>query len=222
VSEISDSILRTYPGYLFDLDGTLIDTAPDINAALNYALKAAGYDAVEEALTRHWVGHGARACIEQALAHKKVPRRILDAMLADFLVRYREHIAVASQPYPGVVETLHALRERGAVLGVVTNKHGDLTIPLLDELGMLDTFSTVICGDSAGKPKPAADPVLMACGELRLEPARVLFVGDSQTDVLAARAARCPVVCVPYGYNHGVPPDQLGADALIESFADLV
>jgi phosphoglycolate phosphatase len=213
---------RAFRGYLFDLDGTLIDTVPDINAALNHALAEADFEPVDQTLTRLWVGHGARACLEQALAHRSVPRKRIDAMLETFLAYYRENIAAASQPYPGVRKALTRLARRGALLGVVTNKRADLTIPLLEALDLISAFRTVISGDTAARPKPAADPVLMACAELGLTPLEVLFVGDSETDVLAARAAGCPVVCVPDGYNHGIAPGELGADALIESFADLV
>ena len=211
-----------YPGYLFDLDGTLVDTAPDINAALNHVLVSAGHDPVSESLTRHWVGHGARACLSQALEHVAVPDDRIEEMLADFLDHYYAHVADLSAPYPDVVATLSTLRTRGAKLGVVTNKRGDLSNKLLDHLGLSKLFHCIVCGDSTLNPKPAADPTLLACGELSLSPAEVLFVGDSTTDVESARAAGCPVVCVPGGYNHGAAPAELGADSIIDSFADLV
>lgn len=214
--------MRRYSGYLFDLDGTLIDTAPDINAAVNHALALAGLQGVDESLTRHWVGHGGRVLIQQALEHQRGPEDALEEVVREFLDYYERHIADSSRPYPHVVESLQALRERGARLAVVTNKRTRLTIPLLEALALSDLFHTVVCGDTAAQPKPAADPALHACAALRLDPADVLFVGDSETDVACARAAGCDVVCVPDGYNHGTPAKKLGADGVIDSFRDLV
>ncbi|MGD8417654.1 MAG: phosphoglycolate phosphatase [Pseudomonadales bacterium] len=214
--------MKTYAGYLFDLDGTLIDTAPDINAALNHVLARHGQETVDIALTRHWIGHGAKAVIEQALARQGGSVEALDALLEHFLDHYRAHIADHSRPYPAVVETLEHLRQSGARLAVVTNKRTDLTRPLLAALDLDRLFDAVVCGDTAPSPKPAADPALFACKALRVSPQEVLFVGDSEPDVSCARAAGCPVVVVRDGYNHGIPATRLGADAVIESFHDLV
>jgi phosphoglycolate phosphatase len=214
--------VKAYRGYLFDLDGTLVDTAPDISAALNHALGIVGLESVDEALTRHWVGHGSRVLVQQALLHQGGPEDALAEVQRQFLEYYERHIADHSAPYPYVVETLQVLRDRGARLAVVTNKLTRLSVPLLQALGLAQLFHTVVCGDTAAQPKPAADPALHACAAMGLEAAEALFVGDSETDVACARAAGCPVVCVADGYNHGVPAHQLGADAVIDSFKDLV
>jgi phosphoglycolate phosphatase len=214
--------MSPYAGYLFDLDGTLVDTAPDLNAALNRALTGAGLAPVSEALTRHWVGHGARVLIEQALHHQGGSPGLADDLHEAFLDHYQRHIADLSRPYPHVVSTLATLRARGAKLAVVTNKRTSLTRLLLDALDLTARFDAVVCGDTAALPKPAADPALYACEALGLQPKDVLFVGDSETDVACARAAGCAVVCVPDGYNHGVAPEALGADAVIRSFRDLI
>lgn len=214
--------MRGYAGYLFDLDGTLVDTAPDINRALNHALGRAGLAPVDEALTRHWVGHGARVLVQQALLHQHPGDADPERMLGDFLDHYAAHIADHSLPYPRVIEALEVLRGRGARLAVVTNKMSRLAVPLLQALDLTNLFDSIVCGDTAPLPKPAADPAWHACRELRLPPHQTLFVGDSTTDVACARAAGCPVVCVADGYNHGVAPEALGADAIIESFWDLV
>ncbi|HEX7037739.1 MAG TPA: phosphoglycolate phosphatase [Pseudomonadales bacterium] len=215
-------MVKRYPAYLFDLDGTLVDTAPDINAALNHALGVAGLDGVDEALTRHWVGHGGQVLIEQALHHQGGPEDVVPDVLREFIAYYEAHIADRSVPYPHVVESLEALRARGARLAVVTNKRTRLSIPLLDALGLRHLFHTVVCGDTAERPKPAPDPALHACAALGVAAADALFVGDSETDVACARAAGCPVVVVPDGYNHGIAPAELGADAVIDSFRELV
>lgn len=218
--------LSAYDGYLFDLDGTLVDTAPDINAALNHALQRHGYTGVDEAITRHWIGHGARVLIRQALQNQQAAAAasdtITDALLTDFIRYYEEHIADNSKPYPGVIDALKQLRRRGAKLAVVTNKLTTLSEQVLDALELTRYFESIVCGDSTDNPKPAADPALLACRELSVPVTRVLFVGDSATDVDCARAAGCDVVCVPDGYNHGIAASELGADAVIESLQDLV
>lgn len=218
----ASSAIPAYAGYLFDLDGTLVDTAPDINTALNAALTGAGYDPVDEALTRHWVGHGARVLIEQALDHQGRPRDALESLRDAFIDHYERNIAVASRPYPHVVDALAALRARGARLGVVTNKMTRLTLPLLAALDLDRWFACVVCGDTTARPKPAPDPALHAGALLGVGMHETLFVGDSDTDVNCARSAGCAVVCVAGGYNHGIPPARLGADRVIASFRELV
>ena len=214
--------MKPYPGYLFDLDGTLVDTAPDINAALNAALVEHGYQRVNEALTRHWIGHGAKVLVEQAFDYHRKPHHESDIVLTAFLAYYETHVADLSRPYPGVLDALLSLHTRGARLAVVTNKMTTFSVAILNALGMAQHFDAVVCGDTTASPKPAADPALHACKALGIAPSDALFVGDSETDVLCARAAGCPIVCVRDGYNHGVPAAQLGADAVIESFSDLV
>lgn len=216
--------MDTYDAYLFDLDGTLVDTAPDLMAGLNVCLAEHGYAEVDEELTRRWVGHGAAKMIEQALVHQgsdEPPAHLAKSMFDLFLEHYTLHIADESAPYPGVREALDSLG-RHASLGVVTNKVSRLTTPLLDALGLAGCFEVVVCSDTVGVFKPAADPALHACAALGVEPARTLFVGDSITDVQCARAAGCDVVCVPYGYSGSIPPEDLGADRLIDSLICLV
>ena len=214
--------MKRYPGYLFDLDGTLVDTAPDLNAALNHSLASHGYPTVDEALTRHWVGHGARALVEQAMAQHQIAADLAERLVAVFIEHYEQHIAVHSLPYPGVVDALDHLQRGGARLAVVTNKMTRLTIPLIRALDLHGFFETIVCGDTTDTPKPAAEPALHACRILDVAAADALFVGDSTTDVDCARAAGCPIVVVRDGYNHGVPAEELGADGIIESFTDLV
>ena len=216
--------MDTYDAYLFDLDGTLVDTAPDLMAGLNVCLAEHGYMEVDESLTRRWVGHGAAKMIEQALVHQgseEPPAHLSKSMFDRFLDYYALHIADESRPYPGVREALDSLGQH-AGLGVVTNKVSRLTTPLLDALDLARCFEVVVCSDTVGVFKPAPDPALHACASLGVNPARALFVGDSITDVQCARAAGCDVVCVPYGYTGGIPPENLGADRLIDSLICLV
>lgn len=218
---------RRYAGYLFDLDGTLVDSAPDITGALNAALHRIGRPTVDEALTRHWVGHGSRVLIERALAHlepgtgtadESTMGRAMDA----FIEHYRAHIADASRPYPGVVDALNGLARGGAQLAVVTNKLGSLSEQLLVALRLRRFFAAVVGGDTLPKRKPDAAPALFACRQMHVTPSDALFVGDSATDVETARAAGCAVVCVRDGYNQGTPAERLGADGVIDSLIALL
>jgi len=218
---------RTYRAYLFDLDGTLVDSAPDINSALNVALAAAALPPVDERLTRHWIGHGARVVLEQAFIHRGAAARLANEgemarLLSIFLDHYSRHIADASGPYPGVADALRELADRGARLAVVTNKLAGLSNQLLEAVGLDRYFGAVVCGDSLPQRKPDPAPALLACRLLDVAPHEALFVGDSTTDVETARNAGCLVVCVRDGYNHGIAPEALGADALVDSLLELV
>jgi phosphoglycolate phosphatase len=221
------TLARRYRAYLFDLDGTLVDSAPDINGALNAALAAGGHPSVAEHLTRHWIGSGSRALIERALTHQQAGDCIADAahmqdLLAAFVAYYSAHIADKSRIYPDVVETLASLCAGGAQLAIVTNKLSGLSVQLLEALGLRDYFAAVVGGDTLSQRKPDAAPALHACAMLGRTPQESLFVGDSATDVDTARAAGCPVVCVRAGYNHGTPAELLGADAVIDSLIELL
>lgn len=209
--------------YLFDLDGTLVDTAPDLMRALNHALAGAGVAPADEALTRHWVGHGVRAMLGAAFEHHGValPASRLDELEAGCVAYYSSHIADHSKPYPGVVRTLAEL-SKSAPLAVVTNKPTRLSEELLDALDMRCFFRLVVGRGSTAKPKPDAAPALHACEGLAVSPADALFVGDSDVDVRCARAAGCGVVVVRHGYSHGTPPECLGADRVVDSFLDLL
>ncbi len=215
---------KSYAAYLFDLDGTLIDTAPDLHAALTHTLTTAGYKPCTEAMTRHWIGHGARAMIREALVFQNCTavEDEVERLFQPFLDYYAAHPTTHSKLYPGVVSTLTALQLRGAHLAVVTNKIEQLTHPILTNLELDQFFSSVIGGDTATHPKPDAAPVQLAMDELGVGTDETLFVGDSETDVLAANAAGIPVVCVRDGYNHGVDVATLSLDGVIDSFADLL
>lgn len=216
--------LKDYPAYLFDLDGTLIDSAPDIHRALNVTLLEFGMAEVDEAMTRLWVGHGSRRLLQSAI--DKAPdcgyTEPDQAMLDCFMSYYNAHIADHSQPYDGVREALSTLNARGAKLAVVTNKYLNLSLSVLEQLSLIDEFVTVVGHESSATPKPAPDPALLACERLGVMPGDALFVGDAPPDVGCARAAGCEVVVVSYGYNMGVDPHELGGDAVIDSLTELL
>lgn len=213
----------SYAAYLFDLDGTLVDTAPDLSRALNHTLAQAGLGDVDESLTRHWVGHGVRAMLQAAFEHLGLPARQdeLDHHQAVLVDHYAAHIADYSLAYPTVEETLTTLADR-APLAVVTNKPTDLSNRLLDALDLARHFEVVVGRGSTEHFKPHPEPALYACQRLGEAAGQALFVGDSETDVLCARAAGCDIVLYRHGYNHGMDPDQLGADRVIDSFDALV
>jgi len=207
----------------FDLDGTLVDTAPDLCRAVNHALAAIGRAPVSEDTTRHLVGGGARAMLARALDRTggAVDDATFEQLHADLIAHYERHTSEHSAPYPGCLAALDALEARGCRLAVVTNKAEHLARKLLDELGMSHRFDCLIGGDTLGreraKPKrDMIDEALRRCGGTRFA-----MVGDSSFDVRAARAAEVPVVVLGIGY-HDVPPEELGADALIGHFDELV
>ena len=221
---MNKSNIGPFDAYLFDLDGTLIDTAPDLMHALNRTLNHAGFETVDLKLTRHWVGHGAKVMLDEAISHQgnaKLPDSRLDELYEYFLVCYRADIAKESTPYPGVVRTLDRLLSRTRKLGVVTNKRQDLSMQLLRELDLYKYFNVVVGGDTLQVAKPEPQPIHYACNELVVKPEETLFVGDSITDVNAARNAGCPVACMRDGYNHGTPAEELGADWVIDSICEL-
>jgi len=221
--------LTHYRTWLIDLDGTLVDSAPDLHGALEATLRRYDYGTVSEEMVRQFVGSGARVLIERALAERypqpaarKAAMASIDALHAYFLDYYAEHIADRSQPYPGVREALSALRERGIALAVVTNKYEGLSRQLLDALDLSGYFGAVVGGDTLSVRKPDPGPLFEACRQLGSDPAEAVMIGDSITDIRAARNADMPVVCVSYGYNHGEDIHSAGADRVVDSLEGLI
>ena len=207
---------------VFDLDGTLVDTAPDLVGALNTVLREQGLPALPLAQAREMVGRGARALIEQGFAAAGAP---LDparaaALVEQFIAAYLARIADESRPFDGVLAALDQLAAAGATLAVCTNKRTDLSLALLDALNMTDRFAAVIGADRAPAPKPDASHLLTAIAAAGGRPARAIMVGDSASDIGAARAARVPSVLVSFGYTE-IPPADLGADLMIDRFDEL-
>ncbi|HEY1962173.1 MAG TPA: HAD-IA family hydrolase [Rhizomicrobium sp.] len=210
------------PALLFDLDGTLVDTAPDLLSALNAVLISERRETVDPMTLRHMVGHGARSLIEQAMAatgERAAPER-LPELVDRFIAHYRAHIVDGSRPFPGVEETLVQLRRDGARLAVLTNKPQVLTEPILENLNLAQFFG-VICG--AGRydyNKPDARVVEHVVRELGGAGAGTVMIGDSITDVATARAAKIPVVLLSYGYTPE-PVHSLGGDVVLDDFSDV-
>ena len=199
---------------LFDLDGTLADTAGEIALALARTFASLGVPALPEPEVRALIGRGIASLVERALERLGAaadPRLAVER----FEAAYAETVGTTATLYPGVAASLERLAAAGLPLGVVTNKARAFSVRLLERLDVAHRFAAVVCGDDGWPKKPAADMMLAACAQLACDPAATLLVGDSANDVLAARAAGCPVWCVPYGYNEGRPVETLGADCLV-------
>jgi phosphoglycolate phosphatase len=211
---------------LFDLDGTLLDTVDAITFALNQALGEHSLPGLAVSEVRTMIGRGGPMLIERALARLGTP---LDqsgqaALLERYFLLYEsiesgaEHSA---RVYPGAADCLRQLHGLQLQLAVVTNKQQHLARGLLGRLGLGQWIQVLIGGDSCERRKPDPQPLQVACEAMRVPPGQALMVGDSINDVLAARAAGVPVVCVPYGYNEGNDPRQLPCDAFVDTLAQL-
>jgi phosphoglycolate phosphatase len=208
---------------LFDLDGTLLDSAPDLAAAANAMLVELGLPARDPAVIATYIGKGIPKLVERTFTGS------LDAaadpvLLARALPMYERYYAEESGrrsvPFPGVIEGLRALRDAGLPLACITNKAERFTLDLLQRTGLDGFFPVVVCGDTVVRKKPDPEPVLTACARLDVRPADAVMIGDSANDVQAARAAGCPVWCVPYGYNEGRPVETLDCDAIVPDVAE--
>ena len=211
---------------LFDLDGTLLDTAADIALALNRAVAEHGWAPVPVDDVRRFIGRGAPMLVHRAAAAQGRP--LDDAAHAAVLDRFFHHYGalqdfdeVAAEPYGGVTEALQRLHDAGLHIAVVTNKQQRFANALLQRLGLSPWVDVVVGGDTCERRKPDPQPLLFACDSLHVPPSQALMVGDSTNDVQAARAAGMPVVCVPYGYNEGRDPRGLPCDAFVDTLADL-
>ncbi|WP_432768748.1 phosphoglycolate phosphatase [Sphingopyxis sp.] len=201
---------------VFDLDGTLVDTAPDLIHALNYSLQSIGRPAVDPMLVRSLAGHGARALLEAGLALSgDVPDELIARAIPVFLDHYAANICTHSAPYPGLEAALEDLRAAGFRLAICTNKPEGLANRLVESLGWADLFAAVIGGDSLPVRKPDPLPLLTAIA--RTDGTRAIFVGDSAVDIDTAKAAAMPSIAVGFGFSD-VCASQLGADLHIDHF----
>jgi phosphoglycolate phosphatase len=210
------------PTLVFDLDGTLVDTAPDLVAATNHALADLGLAPVPDAALRASIGRGARYMIVEALRQTglTLPEPDVDRLLELFLAYYEANIASTSRPFDGAMDVLAELRGAGHPLVVCTNKREDLSRLLLDALGMTGLFAALAGRDTFTVHKPHPDHlrqvVLLAGGD----PARAIMIGDTSIDVATARAASVPVIACSFGYPD-MPVDSLAADRTIGHFGEL-
>ena len=207
--------------FCFDLDGTLIDTAPDLVRVLNAVIAEEGLPETEFSEARKAVGYGSRALINGALARegKTLPETRIDELQQLFLKLYADDICQLSTPFPGVVDTLKALKLRGAELSVCTNKPGYLARPLIEKLGLSGLFVRTVGGDDLVRNKPYADHIWKAAGH-RGGRRQIIMVGDSRPDILSARNAKVPSILMAYGYST-IPVVKLGADRILRNFREI-
>lgn len=207
------------PALLFDLDGTLADTAADLCETMNVVLTRHGRERIPDTRVRHLVGGGARLLMDRGFRETGEPASdtLLDQLFEEFLDYYADHIADHTQLWPGVRALLEELHEQGAGLAVCTNKVEHLSRELLRVLDIDRFFPVVIGGDTLPVKKPDPEHLFVALKQLEVEPIHAVMVGDSETDTAAARNAEIPSICVDFGYRR-VSLDELGADYLISHF----
>jgi phosphoglycolate phosphatase len=206
---------------IVDLDGTMIDTVGDFEVALALALADIGHRPVGRDFILRTVGKGSEHLIARTLAEVGAPAALFDAAWAAYQRHYLAINGQHSAVYPGVVEGLRALEAAGLRLACLTNKPGAFARPLLASKGLADHFGPVFGGDAFERKKPDPLPLRKTCEALGVPAEHTLMIGDSVNDVLAARAAGCPVVLVSYGYNHGEPAASAGADAVVDRLDQL-
>lgn len=209
---------------LIDVDGTLVDSVPDLAYCVDEMMKQLSMPTHGEAKVRNWVGNGVERLVRRALIGKlegEPDEALYDRAYPVFLELYRENTSKRSCLYPGVKEGLEYLKGEGYKLGCVTNKAAQFTEPLLKDLGVSDYFSIIISGDTLPEKKPDPMPLLHAAKFFQVAPEQALMIGDSISDVKAARAAGFRIVCMTYGYNHGVDIRDAKPDGVMDSMAEL-
>lgn len=209
---------------IIDLDGTLIDTAPDLTASANAMLEELGMPSRDRDTVATYIGNGISRFVKRALTGEmegEPDAALYERAYPILLGHYRRRLSRESRAYPGVRETLAALAAAGFDLACLTNKAEAFTRPLLKDLGLADYFKLVVSGDTLPRRKPDPLPVWHACEFFAIKPQQGVLVGDSASDAEAARAAGMPVICVTYGYNRGIDVRELGAVAVIDSLVEL-
>ena len=211
---------------IFDLDGTLINSALDLAISVNEMLTTLGRDAFNEKTIHGWVGNGAQTLVWRALSGTKeldsaIPQAEIDHALNIFLEIYEKNLCVATQPYESVVETLQRLKKEGYTLAIVTNKPYKFVAPILNKLGMHGLFECILGGDSLAKKKPDPLPLEHVCQTLDVPIENTLMVGDSKNDILAANACGMESVGVTYGYNYDEDIGVHKPTIIIDNFKDL-
>lgn len=208
---------------VFDLDGTLVHTAPDLLRALNHVLGSVDLAPVELATIENMVGHGAKAMLRRGMEHQGADPDTYDilSLFDDFLAYYSANICQDSYPFEGVIDVLDILNAQGATLAVCTNKRVALAVQLLDELGLSEKFAAILGADSVPDRKPNGDHILRTISAAGGNPQRAIMVGDSRTDERAARDVGLPFIFVPFGYE-SESVEQIGADATIARYSDFM
>lgn len=206
---------NAFGAVLLDLDGTLADTAGEIGRALAATLRDFGVEPLDQHEVVALIGRGLQVLVERAIAKRGATSLDSQAVVQRFHEHYHQTIATDAQLYPGAREGIDRLRAAGFRLAVVTNKPRFYSDKLLAFLGIASRIDALVTGDDGIPRKPAADMLLAACKKLGVRPAETIMLGDSDNDVLAARAAGCTAWCVPYGYREGRPVEELKCDRIV-------
>ena len=208
---------------VFDLDGTLVDTAPDLLNATNHVLRLAGRDPISLPQIRSIIGSGAKAMMRQGfqLTGAAAEENDIEALWEPFIEHYRANITADSHLFAGCHDVLLTLQDRGATLAVCTNKLTKLADQVLDELGVASLFAACYGADSVPERKPHGDHILLTVEAAKGDPARAIMIGDSQTDEKAALNAGLPFIFVPFGYGPGTR-DQVRAAAVVEDYSLMI
>jgi len=217
-------MLRKPEMVLIDVDGTLVDSVPDLVFCVDEMMQALGMPLRGEAKVRTWVGNGVERLVRRALIDSldgEPDDELFARAYPLFLELYAENTSKRSRLYPGVLEGLDYLQSAGFKLGCVTNKAEQFTLPLLKDLGIHDRFGIIVSGDTLSEKKPHPMPLLYAARFFDVMPQLSLMLGDSVSDVKAARAAGFNIICMSYGYNHGIDIREAEPDAVIDSMAEL-
>jgi phosphoglycolate phosphatase len=209
---------------LIDVDGTLVDSVPDLAYCVDEMLKALELPVRGEERVRHWVGNGVERLVRRGLVNDlngEPDEALFEKAMPIFNALYAENTSKRSCLYPGVREALDFLRTTDVKIGCVTNKAAAFTLPILRDLGIADYFEIVICGDTLAKKKPDPLPLLHAAEQLGVQPQNSLMLGDSMSDVKAARAAGFSIICMSYGYNHGEDIRDYHPDAVVDRMDEI-
>ena len=213
--------------FLFDLDGTLVDSVPDLATALNLMLNDYQLPTFGEETIRHWVGNGARALVERGLngsidIQSGYESSETDKALEKFLHYYRTLKTKSTVLYEGVHSTLTQLHDKGYSLALVTNKPSEFIPPILSSFSLSSLFSITVGGDTLSEKKPSPMPLLHVCEQLGVLPSQCVMVGDSKNDILAAKAANMKSVGLTYGYNYGENISTYNPDSVFSHFSEIL
>lgn len=209
---------------LIDVDGTLVDSVPDLAFCVDEMLKQLNMPTRGEASVRHWVGNGVERLVKRSLINElngEPDEALYNKALPIFRELYAVNTSKRSCLYDGVPEALEFLATTGVKIGCVTNKASEFTLPLLKDLGISDYFETVLCGDMVERNKPDPLPLILSAEKLGVSPKASMMIGDSMSDVKAARAAEFSIICMSYGYNHGEDIRDYNPDAVVDSMAEI-
>lgn len=215
--------LKGIRGAIIDLDGTMLDTAPDFHVAINRMREEFDLAPLALETIKNFVGKGTENLMRCILGVDFAPAEVelrFEATLASYLRHYLAINGDYSALYPDVRAGLDAMQAQGLRMACVTNKPIAFALPLLKKTGLLDYFEVVYGGDSLPKKKPDPYPLLQVCADFQLKPAQVVAIGDSSNDAIAARAAGCRVLTVPYGYNHGQSIQEVDSDGIVSTLLD--